>query len=194
MRSVQGGSGAVGVVVQWFGVDVVCGRPRRYDANVVTERPHVLGVRPSRRVGWAVAALTVAALLLSVVWFVGVPGRHGVPTPTAPSSAASSAVVGSVVQEGGLPPPNGASHSPIRPIASAPVLVVGVTASGHPLVRHLSTDGSGEFATSLPAGHYTVWAKMFGPASRTMKQQPSARIVIRRGQRSAHVRVVGYVG
>lgn len=132
------------------------------------------------RIAWLVLALAAAAAF--VVW-----AEHRGSAPPPPLT--NPTVLGRVVIEGGKDPSPG--RSDIHPIPSARLVVIGVTATGDRLVKHLRADVHGRFALRLPPGRYTVTAPIFEPARRPLSDEPRARVTVT-GGRPVRIQLKGY--
>jgi hypothetical protein len=138
---------------------------------------------PGRRL---VLALLFVALTL-VAALVTLEQRHPAPSPVTTRPAPT--VTGSVVIEGGLAvDPQSGTH----PMPSVRLVIVGTTAAGARITRHLRTDAAGHFSLNLPAGRYTVTAIAFGPATRPLSTQPHTRVTVTAGHPVA-IRIAGHV-
>jgi hypothetical protein len=121
-----------------------------------------------------VAVILVAAL--TAVWLRG----HGQAPSVSALGGHAPAVTGTVVIEGG-PPALNSGGSDVRPVPAAHLVVTGTTTAGAHLVRRLTTDAHGHFRLALLPGHYVVTARIFGPANRSLAEQPHAAVVVRQG-------------
>jgi hypothetical protein len=97
-------------------------------------------------------------------------------------------VEGLVQIKGG--PPVGPPYREFRTFSHAPVLVMGMTAVGGALVRHVTADARGRFAFDLPPGHYTVTLTTYGGPQ---AMRPEARVDVAGGS-STSVRLTAFAG
>ena len=142
---------------------------------------------PGRRF---VLALVLAVITLATA-LVAFEQRHA-SAPSLVSIKPAPSVTGTVVIEGG--PAVLAGQSDFHPVRSARLVIVGVTAAGARITRHVRADVAGHFSLALPPGVYTVTAVIFGAPSdrRPLSSQPHTNVVVRRGH-PVSIRLTGHV-
>jgi hypothetical protein len=109
--------------------------------------------------------------------------------PSSVTTRAAATVTGAVVIDGGFVPEG---RSDFHPARSVRLVIVGVTAAGARITRHLRTDVAGHFSLNLEPGGYTVTALAFGPATRPLSTQPHTRVTVTPGHPVA-IRITGHV-
>ncbi len=107
---------------------------------------------------------------------------------TSTPAASSGTVSGLVVIEGGSQVASNGGVAELRTVKAAPLVITGRTTAGRRLVRHSRTDARGRFRLRLPAGRYTVAARIFPVAP----VQPHRIVVVVAG-RSVAVTIKGTV-
>jgi predicted phage tail protein len=80
---------------------------------------------------------------------------------TSTPAARSGTVSGLVVIEGGSQVASNGGVAELRTVKAAPLVITSRTTAGRRLVRHSRTDARGRFRLRLPAGRYTVTARVF---------------------------------
>jgi hypothetical protein len=93
-----------------------------------------------------------------------------------------------LVIEGGSQIASNGGVAELRTVRAAPLVITGRTAAGGRLVRHSRTDARGRFRLRLPAGRYTVAARIFPVAP----VQPHRIVVVVAG-RSVAITIKGIV-
>ncbi len=95
---------------------------------------------------------------------------------------------GLVVIDGGSQIASNGGVAELRTVKAAPLVITGRTTAGRRLERHSRTDARGRFRLRLPAGRYTVAARIFPVAP----VQPHRIVVVVAG-RSVAITIKGIV-
>lgn len=133
------------------------------------------------------ARLTFVLVSMAALFSSGCLGGSSA-TPTTTSVVLTGTVSGLVVIDGGATVADNGGVADLRTVRAAPLLITGRTTAGRRLVRHSRTAARGRFRLRLPAGRYTIAARIFPVAP----VQPHRIVVVRAG-RSVAVTIKGTV-
>jgi hypothetical protein len=93
-----------------------------------------------------------------------------------------------VIDAGGTQIASNGGVAELRTVRAAPLVITGRTTAGRGLVRHARTDARGRVRLRLPAGRYTIAARIFPVAT----VQPHRVVVVTAG-RAVAVTIKGMV-
>jgi hypothetical protein len=134
------------------------------------------------------ARLTFVLVSMAALFSSGCLGGSSA-APTTTSVARTGTVSGLVVIEGGGSQiASNGGIAELRTVKAAPLVITGRTTSGRRLVRRSRTDARGRFRLRLPAGRYTIAARIFPVAP----VQPHRKVVVVAG-RSVAITIKGTV-
>jgi hypothetical protein len=133
------------------------------------------------------ANVTLAFLSLATAMSVSACiGGSSAVSATSNPVARSGIVSGMVVIDGGATVADNGGIAHLRTVRAAPLVITGRTTAGRRLGRRSRTDARGRFRLRLPAGRYTIAARIFPVAP----VQPHRTVVVGAG-RSVAITIKG---